>query len=432
MYRLKQSKLARDIGAILLGSGFGQIITLLAAPILTRLYDPESFGIQSALLAIVSPLVVLTSMAFPIAIVVARDDKDAAALARLALLVGLLVSPLVTWALLIQDGWLLDLLSLSEARPYIGVLPILVIAMTLNMSASHHMTRAHDFGLMSRSAIAAAAVSSLGKIVMGIFSPGVLALIVGNLLGYLVPSFMARRRRLPSMTAPGTGIAHLVAVAREHRDFPLFRAPQNFIWALSQSLPVVFLSAGYGAAAAGHYAVAMALAGAPVMLLGNSVQSVLYPRMTAAVQTDAGVSRLLRITTAALFGAGLVIFVPVVLFGPTLFELVLGPSWREAGEYAALLSPWMLLSLTIRPAVAVIPALGLQRGLLIYEILSTGLKAFILSASILVLSSAREALFLFSVAGAVAYTVLIIWVWKAERRLAGKDISEANAAGRGE
>ena len=413
--RFKTNKLGRDISKILLGTGLGQVITFLSAPVLTRLYAPESFGVQSALLAIVSPLVVLTSMAFPIAIVVARNDKDAAALARLALLGGVLVSPLVTWALLVRDGWLLGLLSLSEARPYIGLIPVLVLAMTLNMSASHHMTRAHDFGLMARSAIAAAAVSSMGKIAMGIFSPGALALILGNLLGYLVPSFMARRRRLASITAPGTGVAHLAAVAREHRDFPLFRAPQNFIWALSQSLPVVFLSAGYGSAAAGHFAVAMAMAGAPVMLMGNSVQSVLYPRMTAAVQKEAGVSQLLWVTTATLFGAGLIIFVPVVMFGPTLFEMALGTSWREAGEYAALLSPWLLPSLAIRPALAVIPILKLQRGLLFYEILSTGLKATVLLASILCSSSARDALLLFSIAGGIAYAGLIVWVWRSER-----------------
>lgn len=411
---LKQRKLVRDVGKIFVGAGLGQAITFLAAPVLSRLYDPESFGLQSALLALVSPLVVLTSMAFPIAIVVARSDEDAAALDRLALIGGLVASPLAAGALLLGNGWLLHRLSLAEAQPYVWLMPLLVLATTLNMSASHHMTRAQAFGLMSQSSIAAAAISSLSKIVLGFLVPGALSLIAGNLIGYLVPSVMARRLNRAAPFMARADLARMMRVAREHRDFPLFRAPQNFVWTLAQSLPVIFLTSGFGPAVAGQYAVAMALAGAPVVLIGNTVQSVLYPRLTEAVQAGKPVSSLLWMATVALMVAGLVVFLPIVLFSADMFELILGSPWREAGQYAALLTPWLFFTLASRPAIAVIPALKLQRDLLIFEILNSGLKAVALVAGMIYLQTATGALLMFSISGGISYMFLMVWVWRAE------------------
>jgi O-antigen/teichoic acid export membrane protein len=197
------------------------------------------------------------------------------------------------------------------------------------------------------------------------------------------------------------------------------RAPQNFISALSQSLPIIGLTAGFGPESAGQFAIALAIAGAPIMLIGNATQTVLYPRLTAAVQDNEDTSRLFLSSTLGLLAIGSPIFVLIAMFGPSFFEILLGTPWREAGVYCALLVPWLWLGLANRPAVALIPALKLQRGLLIYEIIVTLAKMGTILIGLHVLESARWTVGMFSGVGAFAYSILIFWVYWSSRKKVG-------------
>ena len=68
-----------------------------------------------------------------------------------------------------------------------------------------------------------------------------------------------------------------------------------------------------------------------------------------------------------------------------------------------------MFNLINKPSVAAVPVLGIQKGLLFYEILSTGGKivgliiGFYFDSDIL-------AVILYSVIGACAYILMIIWI----------------------
>jgi len=65
------------------GTAGGQVITVAAAPILTRLYGPESFGVLATFASILVLLNVMSSLNDKLAIAVPVDDDEAVALAWL-------------------------------------------------------------------------------------------------------------------------------------------------------------------------------------------------------------------------------------------------------------------------------------------------------------------------------------------------------------
>ena len=85
------------------------MITVAAAPILTRLYGPESFGVLATYVSILALLNVVSSLRYELAIAVPEDDDEAIALVWLcfvlvaistaltALGVAWLGNPLVSW-----------------------------------------------------------------------------------------------------------------------------------------------------------------------------------------------------------------------------------------------------------------------------------------------------------------------------------------------
>jgi O-antigen/teichoic acid export membrane protein len=313
--------------------------------------------------------------------------------------------------------WLLNRLGLEEVGAYAVLIPIIAVLTTINMSAGYIMTRSGAFGLSAWASIAASVIGNFSKLALGLTWPSTLSLIAGNAIGYLLGPLMAFRlsRRM------ATGLSsysseRLWEIARNHWDFAFLRAPQNFLAAISQSLPILALTASFGPKSAGFYAVAIALAGAPISLIGNAVQTVLYPRLTEVSRAGRETTGLLLHSTLWLAVIGTPIFALIVAFGPWLFATLLGPEWREAGVYSALLVPWLWLGLANRPAISLIPIIGLQSGLLLYEIIGTVAKLAALMVGQQVFVSARWTVGLFSGVGALAYSLLIAWVvWSSHK-----------------
>jgi O-antigen/teichoic acid export membrane protein len=227
-------------------------------------------------------------------------------------------------------------------------------------------------------------------------------------------AWIARRRHASSRRADQTTnrdeSTKILLLARRHRDFPLYRTPQNLLNALSAGLPVALLAGYFGSAAAGYYAVASTVLVIPAGLIGASVMQVFYPRVTQAIQGGENTRALVKKATLGLALVGALPFVVICLAGPTLFGFVFGAQWHKAGIYAQWLSPWLFLQYINKPAVAAVPALGLQGRLLIYELFSTGSKVLALYLGFVTFGSDVLAIALFSVVGNVAYVWLILWV----------------------
>jgi uncharacterized membrane protein len=87
-----------------------------------------------------------------------------------------------------------------------------------------------------------------------------------------------------------------------------------------------------------------------------------------------------------------------------------------AGEYARWLALFFLFNFINKPAVAAVPVLRIQRGLLVYEIFSTGTKALGLVIGFYWFGSDIWAVALFSVIGVLTYSAMIFWILAHSKR----------------
>lgn len=406
------------------GTAVAQAITLAFTPLLTRLYGPEAMGLLGVFNAVVASLAALSALSYPLAIVLPSAAADAAALARLSLGLGLATATATAVVLALWGPALLDAVNAGELVPWALLIPLAMAVGVGSQVLSQWVARQQAFAFGARAAVAVSLCANGLKAVFGVLLPVAPALILSGLAGTLAGTVMAwrqwRRHGGPPASAPPRW-PDLRRVAAQHRDFALLRTPQDSLNAVSQAAPLVWLAAAYGTAAAGHYTLAALALGAPVTLLGQSVGSVFYPRVTALVRAGGDVAGEIWRTTRslALLAAGP--FVLLVLAGPAVFTLLFGEAWRPAGEYARWLAPWLFLQLVNKPAVAAIPALRLQGGLLVYELASTGSKLLALWAGWRLALGDVASVALFSAAGCLAYLWLIGWVLVRARRLPAAD-----------
>lgn len=414
-HRVWRSRFARNVAVVASGTAAAQAIAMAFAPLITRIYGPEAFGLLGTFMAIVAVAIPVAALAYPIAIVLPREDRDALGLVRLSAILSFAIATLTAGLLIVGGDWLTATLGAESVAGYLLLIPVTMLFAAWIQIAQQWLIRKKEFAVVARSAVAHSLILNSANSGIGWLHPAGAVLIVLAALGHALHAallFIGARTRYQAEAPDGEEYkgTPLKELAYRHRDFPLYRAPQNLINAASQSLPVLMLAAFFGPVAAGFYTLAKMVMGMPATLIGKAVSDVFYPRITEAAHNGENLPRQIAQATGALLAVAIVPFGLVVLCGPWLFCLVFGADWVIAGEYARWLALFFLFNFINKPFVAAVPVLGIQRGLLVYELFSTGTKALGLVAGFYWFGSDVWAVALFSVIGVLAYSAMMLWI----------------------
>lgn len=406
----------RNVVTVASGTAVSQAITMVFSPLITRLYGPEAYGMLGVFMSIVGILGGVAAMTYPIAIVLPKSDADAAGLARVSIYTSMATSVLTAIVLFFFGSAILSFLKAEAISSFMYLIPAFMLIATISLVASQWLIRKKAFALTAKVTVWQNLIINMIKVGMGFLHPTSAALIMTNTFGVLLGAvlMLLGLRKVPARSLQTTEVvkpdSSTWALAKRHGDFPLLRAPQVLINSVSQSLPVMMLAAFYGTSSAGFYSIALAVLGIPVALIGGSVMQVFYPRINEAIHRGEDVRTLIVKATVGLALSGALPFAVVIIAGPMLFSFVFGSEWRIAGIYAQWLSLWLFFQYINKPAVSAIPALEIQRGLLIYELFSTGTKVLALYLGYTLFESDVAVVALFSLFGVAAYAWLIMWV----------------------
>jgi O-antigen/teichoic acid export membrane protein len=415
--KFKKSAFIRNVATVATGTAAAQAISMIFSPIFTRLYGPDAYGLQGVFMSIAGILGSIAGMTYPVAIVLPKSDPDAKGLAWLSIYIGISMAVLVMMVLYFFGPGVLAFLQSEEIAPFMYLIPVSMFVSVVSAVLSQWLIRKKAFALTAKVTVWQMFIINTIKTGFGFSHPSAVVLIVSNTLGGLLGAGMmllglrrANKSHQPVLNDDAEIDSNIWALAKRHRDFPLLRTPQVLLNSLSHSLPIMMLATYFGPASVGFYSIASAVLGMPASLIGGSVMQVFYPRINEAIHRGEDAKSLIIKATVGLVLSGMLPFAIVIVAGPTLFGLVFGQKWQVAGVYAQWLSIWLFLQYINKPAVAAIPALRLQGGLLIYELFSTGTKVLALYLGFIYFKSDIAAIALFSVFGVIAYAWLILWV----------------------
>lgn len=411
--QLTKSKFVRNVVLVASGTAGAQAITMALSPIITRLYGPEAFGLLGTFMATLGVVTPIAALAYPIAIVLPKSDDDAKGLAKLSFRIALVIALAFSLILLIVGEQIATVLGMQAIASFMLLIPLAMFFSALQQIMQQWLIRKNQFKVTARVAVSQSLILNSSKVGVGWFWPIGSALIIlatlGNIL-YAVQLWFGAKKWADNngrIDTPAINEVSLKSLAYKHRDFPYYRAPQVFINALSQSLPVLMLASFFGPASAGFYAIGRTVLGVPSTLLGKAVADVFYPKIAEAANRNENLYSPIYKATLALACVGIIPYGAIFLFGPWLFSFVFGEEWLLAGEYARWLSAWLYFAFMNRPSVAALAVLNMQGFFLIYEIASLFLRAISLYIGFAILKNDLQAVILFSISGVILNFALI-------------------------
>ena len=408
------SPLVRRIVGVAGGNSIAQIVVLLFAPVITRIFSPEVFGLQGVFLAAISLLSPIIALRYPMAIVLAKHDSEVRQVIRLSFATMLIMCVIFTVVILLFQDQVASLLGIEQLGTLIYLLPVGLALVAYKDIADFRAARANEFRAVSVITAIQAIIVNSTRAIGGIFAPVSATLIIISTAGpglYALMLTFVTRKHSRLEQKPSTEVRlSLMQLARKYRDFPILRMPTDFVNAAAQTVPVILFAALFSPAVAGLYTLARSVVNVPSNVVGNAIGNVYYAHFAELRRHHKRISGVALKATIALFvGPGLLV-VCVCFFAPTLFAFAFGEDWREAGVYAQWMSLWIAAALANVPSVRLAPVIGRQGSLLAANCIMLALRLGAILFAYVTFESSLAAVAAYSVVSAVANLGLIGWM----------------------
>ncbi len=336
------SRFLANVLALSGGVFVAQSVRILSAPIRSRLFEPDAFGLAAVFFAVVSLLSLGGCLMYQLVIVLPKRDEDAANVFGLCYVVVAAVGALLALVIGIWGSALLEVLGMPELKSWKWlIVPGFFFASTA-LPLRYWNTRHKFFKRLAAVRIESALVVALVALGLGFsgFTSGS-HLILAGILGLFVTTGVLGWSFLRydlAFVLKNCAIVGMWRMASNYKKFPLILLWSSMVIEASKRVPTVLLASFFGMGVTGLYSLAQGLIHLPMGLFSAAIAQVFFQRAGAMRASGGDLAWLLENVSKRLITIGLLPVVIVGLAGPDIFRLALGERWTEAGLYASLLT----------------------------------------------------------------------------------------------
>jgi O-antigen/teichoic acid export membrane protein len=408
--RLKPGSFFMNVTILASSTAFGQIIVILVTPILTRLYEPDDFGIMAAYASVISIISVITALRYDFVIPLPDSDKEAVNVVALSFTSLVAVTILTTIFVLVFGSITSDWLQTPKLVNYLWLLPIGVVAVGTYQILNFWAIRKQQFNTLAKTRVSQMVGRAITQTVAGFLKFGAGGLIVGYIVGLgggigTLTKIMWKDAKESFYSVSVSGMSR---AAKRYKRFPLVNSWSALINSLSQELPVLIISSLFGTTVVGWFYLSLRVLRVPFNVIGQAIAQVFYSRASVASRggdlprvTYQVYDQLVRISLGPLLWLG--------LMSPSLFALIFGSDWEVSGYYSRWISPWLFLLFLTTPLSAIVYVKERQRPELIFQVV-----LLIARISVLYLAAtygdASAAIIGFSLVSTLILIVYLFWL----------------------
>ncbi len=333
------------------GTGVAQLLPMISAPIVARLYEPEHFGTYAIFYSLVTILSGVAFLDYHNAVLIEKSNRKAYYALIISFLCCIGVSILSLFLVLIIPHRLLSILLGAEVLPYLWVLPLTVFISSVSTLFYTWFLRKKEFSLISKNKVIIALLAVFIQIGMGFLRIGAMGFIIANLISFAVSAVLFGFTFYKTLEFSLTKIktSFLIEIVKKYKNFPLVSVWANSLNIVTLQLPQFLLNSFFGSYVVGQFSLANRMINLPISFISSSIQD-LFRQNAAAENAEAGncknsYKRFLKIG----FIVGGVSFLACITFIPPIFVFVFGDKWAAAGVYVRVLALLTAVRFVIAP-----------------------------------------------------------------------------------
>lgn len=338
----ERSSFVRSMATLVSGSAIAQVITIVVAPLTTRLFTPAELGVYTLVVSSVTMFGSVLSLRYDMSIVYEEDERNVHPLLLLSTFLCLTISALVAigyyfyFAFFSSSGypaWAAAIFTFIQCSLF-GLVNVL----------NSYNNRRCQYGIMSAANVERTLFQNLAIVGTGFAHLGSTGLIAAQSLGYVfgvkkqATGLDKERELLCSVTRKD-----LELVGRKHWRQAAWSAPAAFANGFSYSIINYFIEYLYSATVVGYYSISYRMLGLPTNVIAANISRVFAERAAKDKQKDGNFLRIYKKTLLMMIAMSFPVAVLLVMVAPSLFGFVFGQGWEVAGVYVRILTPMFVL-----------------------------------------------------------------------------------------
>ena len=392
------------------GTTLAQALGFLIAPIITRLFAPEAFGVAALFLSITAIVSVIACLRYEQAIMLPQTHEEAINVLGVCLCSAIFITFLSGMIVVFGGTAISRQLAAPELIQYLWLIPIAVFFSGIFSALNYWNSRSRHFGRLSVAQIISSITTQAAKLsagFAGFVSSGVLigASILGGVVsaGALAIQVWRDDKRLFAAHVRWREIVHMFF---RFRKFPLIDSWGGLLNSISWQLPALMLSSFFSITVVGFYALVMTVIKSPLNMVSGAIAQVFFQQACEEKMKKSSGALVERLMDKLML-IGVLPTVVLAISGEEIFGILFGQRWSEAGRYSQILAPWFLIWFLSSPLSTLFSAYERQGSALT-------LHSFIFVTRVIALyiggiyQNIYLALGLFSATGIVAYTFVAI------------------------
>lgn len=340
---LLKSRALQSVAKLMLGNAGGQVIGIIAVPILVREYSVEAFGTQAIFLSLTNILGGMASCGYHGAIILPKSYSQARDIWAIAVCLALLVSTLIIAILNACEMFV----AWANLGLYIWLIPLSVTASIVMESNMAWLNRSRRYSFMSMMQMVVSIVNFITAYGYAkFFCDGgglIYSAFVGNLLAGIVVIAYCSKDQYPLLTT--YSLQRLWLQIKAYKSFPIFVLPSNILHYFCMQVPIFVLQTIGGEQVVGLFAMTNKILGMPINFIGNALSKVFIKELNDRWEKTGSVYTLYKRLVYVLATLNGVPFCIMYFLLPYIVILVLGGGWEKTAEYCRLLLPMYYFAL---------------------------------------------------------------------------------------
>lgn len=365
---IRQSQFARNVSVLAAGTIVVQSIATLISPVLSRLYNPEDYGLLAVFISCLSLLVVIGSFRYELAILIPKENYEANQLLGLSIAITVLLSAIIFLITFFFNHPLAVLLGNEKLGFWLYFLAPVFLAAGITQALTNWYNRNKNYKIISGVKIYQSSVNSGMSLAFGFLKLNSIGLMVSSIAAQLLSSIYLVKKSTSNFFGISFSLEKLKFVGRKYKEFPIFSLPSAILDTFSVNSIVLLLNYFFSDAVTGAYSFSMRILSIPTVVIGASIGQVFFQRISEAFSNGEKISGMIFRTWKILFLIGLV---PTIIFffrGQELFTFVFGNKWMQAGLVSKYLCILTFITFISSPTSGAMLVLKQQKTLLFVNI----------------------------------------------------------------
>lgn len=346
---LAKKKFLKNVITLAGATSLGQIISISASFVLTRLYTPEDFGTLAIFTSITSQFLVFVCFRYEWAIPLPKSDKKAFDLLILCLITNCIVTLISILIILFLGSQIINWMKVPKLENYLWGLPFILFFAGCYQIFNYWALRKQDFKIIANTKLIKTIWTVIIQISVGLLSTGFLGLLIGTFVNSvvgtikLVLSFSSFIKKELS----NFSLSRITKIAVEYSKFPRFSVWSSFFNSAGLTAPTMLLAFFYDSQSVGSFSLAQRVISIPATLIGSSISQVFLANGASLIRDNPKKLKLLQLKTFFILLSISFIVGISLIFSPWSFPILFGEEWQQSGFMVRNMTLMFIASMSI-------------------------------------------------------------------------------------